>query len=51
MDVQDLKIYLLNSFALVISFSNIEMVLKILLLVVSIGYTSMKWYDLYKKKK
>ena len=51
MDVQDLKIYLLNSFALVISFSNIEMVLKILLLTVSIGYTSMKWYDLYKKKK
>jgi hypothetical protein len=51
MDVQDLKIYLLNSFTLVISFSNIEMVLKILLLVVSIGYTSMKWYELYKKKK
>ena len=51
MDVQDLKIYLLNSFALVISFSNIEMLLKILLLVVSIGYTSMKWYELYKKKK
>ena len=51
MDVQDLKIYLLNSFALVISFSNIEMVLKILLLVVSIGYTSMKWYKLYKNKK
>ena len=51
MSVQDLKIYLLNSFALVVSFSNIEMILKILLLVVSIGYTSMKWYDLYKKKK
>jgi hypothetical protein len=51
MNVQDLKIYLLNSFALVVSFSNIEMVLKILLLVVSIGYTSMKWYELYKKKK
>ena len=51
MSVQDLKIYLLNSFALVVSFSNIEMVLKILLLVVSIGYTSMKWYELYKKKK
>jgi hypothetical protein len=51
MDVQDLKIYLLNSFALVVSFSNIEMVLKMLLLIVSIGYTSMKWYELYKKKK
>ena len=51
MDVQDLKIYLLNSFALVVSFSNIEMILKILLLLISIGYTSMKWYDLYKKKK
>ena len=51
MNVQDLKIYLLNSFALVVSFSNIEMILKILLLLISIGYTSMKWYELYKKKK
>ena len=51
MDVQDLKIYLLNSVALFISFSDVEMILKILLLIVSIGYTSMKWYELYKKKK
>jgi len=51
MDVQDLKIYLLNSFALAMSFSNIEMILKILLLLISIGYTSMKWYELYKKNK
>ena len=51
MDIQDLKIYLLNSVALVISFSNVEMILKIFLLLVSIGYTSMKWYELYKKKK
>ena len=51
MDVQDLKIYLLNSATLVVSFSNVEMILKILLLTVSIGYTSMKWYELYKKKK
>jgi hypothetical protein len=51
MDVQDLKIYLLNSVALFVSFSNVEMILKILLLLVSIGYTSMKWYELYKKRK
>ena len=51
MDVQDLKIYLLNSVALFVSFSNVEMILKILLLIVSIGYTSMKWYELYKKRK
>lgn len=50
MDVQDLKIYLVNSLSLIISLSNIEMTLKILLLLASIGYTVTKWIEIYKKK-
>jgi len=51
MDVQDLKLYAVNSLSLIISFSNIEMGLKIILLIASIGYTISKWIELYKKKK
>lgn len=49
--IQDLKIYLLNISTLLLSFSNIEMVLKIMLLLVSIGYTVTKWYEIYQNKK
>ena len=50
MDVQDLKLYLVNSLSLIISLSNIEMTLKIVLLLASIGYTFTKWVEIYKKK-
>jgi hypothetical protein len=51
MDIQDLKIYAFNSLSLIISFSNIEMGLKLILLTASIGYTIAKWVELYKRKK
>ena len=51
MDLQDLKLYLINSLSLIISLSNIEMTLKIVLLLASIGYTITKWVEIYKKKK
>ena len=51
MDLQDLKLYLVNSLSLIISLSNIEMTLKIILLLASIGYTITKWVEIYKKKK
>lgn len=51
MDVQDLRLYLINSLSLIISLSNIEMTLKIVLLLASIGYTITKWIEIYKKKK
>jgi hypothetical protein len=51
MDVQDLKIYLMNVMALAVSFTQIEMMLKIILLVTSIGYTAQKWYEMHKNKK
>jgi hypothetical protein len=51
MDLQDLKLYLVNSLSLIISLSNIEMTLKIVLLLASIGYTVTKWVEIYTKKK
>lgn len=51
MDIQDLKIYTLNIFSLAVSFTNIELFLRILLISISIGYTLAKWYDLSKEKK
>lgn len=49
--MEDLKIYMINTASLLISFSNIEMGLKIILLMASIGYTISKWIEIYKKKK
>jgi len=57
MNISDLKIYALNFGTLVVSMSQVDMVLKILLLAISIGYTLHKWWllntnkDKYKKKK
>jgi hypothetical protein len=46
MDIQDLKIYALNLISLAVSFTNIELILRILLVLISIGYTIAKWYNL-----
>lgn len=57
MNISDLKIYLLNLSTFAISLSHVDMILKILLLAISIGYTTHKWWLLnknkgkYKKKK
>lgn len=48
MDLQDIKLIAINSFSLLMSMTKIEMALKILLLVVSIGYTMQKWYEVYR---
>ena len=50
MNLTDFKIYALNGSSLMISFTNIDAILKILLLAVSIGYTIQKWYLMNKKK-
>jgi hypothetical protein len=50
MSLNDLKIYSLNSLAMVVSFSNVEAILKIGLLCVSIVYTIMKIIELIKNK-
>ena len=51
MDFTDLRLLIINSTALVISFSDIEIILKICLLTVSIGYTITKWKDIFKNGK
>ena len=51
MTQEDAKVFLINTTTLGISMSTIETTLKILLLVVSIGYTLNRWYELRKEKK
>ena len=46
MMLSDLKVYLLNILSFAVSFSDLDMVLKFVLLVVSIGYTIERWIKL-----
>ncbi len=51
MTLGDFKLYSINTLALgVTTFTRIEMGLKILLLVVTIGYTVSKWIKLKQNK-
>lgn len=47
----DLKIYLVNGATMAISMTAVEPTLKIMLLLVSIGYTINRWFALYTDKK
>ena len=51
MDLTDIRLAVINATAFVISFSDIEVILKICLLTVSIGYTITKWKEIYKNEK
>jgi hypothetical protein len=51
MDLQDLKLAAINMISLAVSFTNIEMGLKILLLIASIVYTVTKTVEIYKKRR
>ena len=51
MDTQDLKVLVLNTSAFTISMTSVEDILKIVLLLVSIGFTVARWYDIHKKNK
>ena len=46
--LSDLKLYVLNIFSFAVSFSDIDVALKFILLVVSIGYTIERWIKLRK---
>jgi hypothetical protein len=51
MDLQQLKLYAINGSTLgVTTLANIEMGLKILLLLVTIGYTIAKWKQIKAEK-
>lgn len=45
MEQGSIRVYILNTLTLIISFTNLEVILKIMLLIMSIVYTSMKIYD------
>jgi len=51
MSINDVKILALNSVVFGVSLTQIDVILKILLLLVSIGYTMHKWYLMYGKNK
>lgn len=51
MTAEDAKLYVLNLSALGISMANVEVVLKVLLLMISIGYTAQRWYLLHQNNK
>lgn len=48
---QDLKIYGLNLAAMVFNFMQVDLILKIVLTGVAIGYTAHKWYLMYLRNK
>ena len=51
MGLQDLKLYLLNAASFTVaSFDWIEPALEVLLLLLTIGYTIHKWWNLKKDK-
>ena len=49
--IADMKTYTFNLIALAVSFTNIDLFLKITLLIVTIGFTVQKWYLLNKDRK
>jgi hypothetical protein len=51
MNLQDLRLYILNALTFAISTTNIEFALRIVLVLVSIGYTAQRWWELSKEKK
>ena len=48
MNETDIKVMMLNASTFIVSFAEIEMALKIALLLISIGYTAQRWYFLRK---
>jgi len=51
MEAYDIKLILLNGATLTLSMTEMETILKIILLLVSIGFTLSRWYDIYKSRK
>ena len=51
MTTGDLKVYAFNTTSLMVTFTGVEDILKIILLLASIGYTAQRWYLMNKKQK
>ena len=50
MAAEDIKLLAVNALTLAISMTHIEVALKVILLLISIGYTVTKWVKLKEKK-
>jgi hypothetical protein len=50
MKIEDLKLYGLNFGAIGISMTEIELILKVLVLLATLGYTIHRWYLMSKQK-
>ena len=48
--IQDYKTLFINMGSLGLSLTNIDIILKLTLLIITIGYTLQKWYLMNKKK-
>lgn len=51
MNETDAKVLLMNAGTFAISFAQIEMALKIALLIITIGYTAQRWWIMYNQNK
>jgi len=51
MNLSDIKMYAFNISSLAISITNVDVVLKIVLLLLSIAYTVHKWYLMAKENE
>jgi len=51
MNETDVKVLLMNASTFAISFAQIEMALKIALLIITIGYTAQRWWIMYNQNK
>jgi len=51
MNESDVKLVLLNTTAMTISMAQVETILKLMLLLISIGYTAQRWYFLRREKQ
>ena len=51
MNYNEVKLWMINMSVITITFTQIENILKLILLIISIGYTIDKWIDRRKNKK
>lgn len=51
MSIEDIKLYGVNLLSISLSFSSLHDILKLMLLVATLGYTLHRWYHFYIDKK
>ena len=51
MNHTELKLWMINVAVITVTFTQIENILKLILLIISIGYTIDRWIDKHKNKK